>query len=205
MTTFKKIFLKKYFITGIILFIPIWITLFIIWMFIKLISNITSPFIKTLLFIFDLPETPLLIRSVGFFISMILFYLLGMIADTIFGRKIFKIVETTILKIPIVNEIYLSTKKLVNFFAEYKGIQSNKVVVVEYPRHGVFSFGIATVQTEDKVGVFIPSTPNPTTGYFVFFQKQEVKYTSLSVEEALKIIVSGGIATGSKKEIDKYL
>jgi len=201
----KKVSFRKHFITGIILFIPIWITLFIIWMFIKLISNITSPFIKTLLFIFDLPESPLLIRTIGFFISILLFYLLGVIADTIFGRKILKMIETTVLKIPIVNEIYLSTKKLINFFTEYKGIQGNKVVIIEYPRQGVFSLGVATIQTEDKVGVFIPSTPNPTTGYFVFFPKQEVRYTSLSVEEALKIIVSGGIAVGSKEEIEKYL
>ncbi len=201
----KKVSFRKHFITGIILFIPIWITLFIIWMFIKLISNITSPFIKTLLFIFDLPESPLLIRTIGFFISILLFYLLGVIADTIFGRKILKMIETTVLKIPIVNEIYLSTKKLINFFTEYKGIQGNKVVIIEYPRQGVFSLGVATIQTEDKVGVFIPSTPNPTTGYLVFFPKQDVRYTSLSVEEALKIIVSGGIAVGSKEEIEKYL
>jgi uncharacterized membrane protein len=202
---YKKFSFRKHFITGIVLFIPIWITLFIIWMFIKLISNITSPFIKTLLFIFDLPETPVLIRTIGFFISVILFYLLGVAADTIFGRKILKTIETTALKIPIVNEIYLSTKKLVNFFTEYKGIQSNKVVIVEYPRQGVFSFGIATVQTEDKIGVFIPSTPNPTTGYLIFFPKQEVKFTAITVEDMLKIVVSGGIATGSKEEIEKYL
>jgi len=202
---YKKFSFRKHFITGIVLFIPIWITLFIIWMFIKLISNITSPFIKTLLFIFDLPETPVLIRTIGFFISVILFYLLGVAADTIFGRKILKTIETTVLKIPIVNEIYLSTKKLVNFFTEYKGIQSNKVVIVEYPRQGVFSLGIATIQTGDKIGVFIPSTPNPTTGYLVFFPKQEVKFTTITVEDMLKMVVSGGIATGSKEEIEKYL
>jgi len=202
---FKKLSFRKHFITGIILFVPIWITLFLIWMFVKLVSNITLPFIRTLLFIFDLPESPLLTTTIGFFISIILFYLIGVAASTIFGRKVLKTFEGTILKIPIINEIYLSVKKLINFFVEYKGIQSNKVVIVEYPRQGVFSFGIATVQTEDKVGVFIPSTPNPTTGYFVFFSKQEVRYTSLSVEDALKIIVSGGIATGSKDEIEKYL
>ena len=201
----KKFSFKKRFITGVILFVPIWITLWLIWMFVKLVANVTSPFIRTLLFIFDLPESSFLITSIGFFISLSLFYLIGTVADTIFGRRVLKIFERGILKIPVINEIYLSIKKLIDFFVEYKGMQNNKVVIVEYPRQGVFAFGIATIQIENKVGVFIPSTPNPTTGYFVFFPKQEVRYISLSVEDALKIIVSGGIATGSKEEIEKYL
>ncbi len=201
----KKFSFKKRFITGVILFVPIWITLWLIWMFVKLVANVTSPFIRTLLFIFDLPESSFLITSIGFFISLSLFYLIGTVADTIFGRRVLKIFERGILKIPVINEIYLSIKKLIDFFVEYKGMQNNKVVIVEYPRQGVFAFGIATIQTKDKVGVFIPSTPNPTTGYLVFFAKQEIRYTSLSVEEALKIIVSGGIAASSKDEITRYL
>jgi uncharacterized membrane protein len=198
--------LSKRFVTGIVLFIPLWITLYIIWIFVKLVSNISSPFIKTLFYIFSISESTFLIRIISFLISLLLIYLLGWLTDTILGKKILKKFEYLIFRIPLVNDIYLSIKKLINFFIGYKTThQDSKVVIIEYPRQGVFSFGIATIETKDKIGVFVPSTPNPTTGYLVFLPKQEVKFTKISVEEALKIIVSGGIITGAEEEIKKYL
>jgi uncharacterized membrane protein len=198
--------LSKRFVTGIVLFIPLWITLYIIWIFVTLVSNISSPFIKTLFYIFSISESAFLIRIISFLISLLLIYLLGWLTDTILGKKILKKFEYLIFRIPLVNDIYLSIKKLVNFFIEYKTThQDSKVVIIEYPRQGVFSLGIATIETKDKIGVFVPSTPNPTTGYIVFLPKQEVKFTTISVEEALKIIVSGGIITGAEEEIKKYL
>jgi len=195
--------LSKRFVTGIVLFIPLWITLYIIWIFVKLVSNISSPFIKTLFYIFSISESTLII---SFLISLLLIYLLGWLTDTILGKKILKKFEYLIFRIPLVSDIYLSIKKLVNFFIEYKTThQDSKVVIIEYPRKGVFSFGIATIETKDKIGVFVPSTPNPTTGYLIFLPKQEVKFTTISVEEALKIIVSGGIVTGAEEEIKRYL
>ncbi len=198
--------LSKRFVTGIVLFIPLWITLYIIWIFVKLVSNISSPFIKTLFYIFSISESTFLIRIISFLISLLLIYLLGWLTDTILGKKILKKFEYLIFRIPLVSDIYLSIKKLVNFFIEYKTThQDSKVVIIEYPRQGVFSFGIATIETKDKIAVFVPSTPNPTTGYLIFLPKQEVKFTTISVEEALKIIVSGGIVTGAEEEIKKYL
>lgn len=196
--------IKKYFITGIILLVPLWITLYIVWLFIKLISNITSPLIITIMFVLNIPRTPALVRIISFLLSLVFICLLGGVANTIVGKNILKSVERLLLGIPVLNDIYLSMKKLVHFFTTYKDIKGNKVVIIEYPRKGVYSIGIATIETDDKTGVFIPSTPNPTTGYLIFFEKNEIKNTTLSVEEALRIIVSGGIAPGSE-EVKKYL
>lgn len=196
--------IKKHFVTGIILLVPLWITLYIIWLFIKLISNLTSPMITTLMFILDIPREPVLVRLISFLISLAFICILGALANTIVGKNILKSVERILFNIPVLNDIYISMKKLVHFFTEYKGIKGNKVVIVEYPRKGTYTLGIVTLETDNKIGVFIPSTPNPTTGYLVFFEKNEVKNTSLSVEEALRIIVSGGIASGSE-EVSKYL
>lgn len=196
--------LTKNFITGILLFIPLWITSYIVWLFFKLISSIAKPFISTLMLILNLPENEFVIRIVSFILSLLLIYLFGFVANTIIGKSILKSIENFIIRIPLINDVYIASKKLVNFFTEYKGIQGNKVVVVEYPRKEVYSIGIITVETKEKYGIFIPSTPNPTTGYLIFFQKEEVKMTELSVDEALKIIVSGGIVSGGE-EIKKYL
>jgi uncharacterized membrane protein len=131
--------------------------------------------------------------------------LFGLITNSIVGKKLFLKVENFLIQFPIIREIYSSTKKLINFFIEYKYYKSNKVVLVEYPRKGMYCLGILTLEFKDKnkLGIFIPSTPNPTTGYFVFLSKEEVQFTDLSVEDAVQIIVSGGIV--SSKEIEKYL
>ncbi len=202
-TESKKKFTKN-FITGLLLFIPLWITSYIVWLFFKLISSITAPFISTSMLILNIPENEFMIRTISFVLSLFLIYLFGFIANTIIGKNILKLIENLLMRIPIITDVYIASKKLVNFFTEYKGIQGNKVVVVEYPRKEVYSIGIITVETKEKYGVFIPSTPNPTTGYLIFFQKEEVKITTLSVDEALKIIVSGGIVSGTE-EIKKYL
>lgn len=200
----QKTFQKKHFITGLILSIPIWITVYIIWLFIKLVSTIAKPFIIAVLQILNFPINPFISTTISFVISLLIIYFIGLIANTILGKNVLKKIEFLITKIPLINDIYLASKKLVHFFTEYKGIKGNKVVIVEYPRKGIYCLGIVTIETEDKLGVFIPSTPNPTTGYLIFFTKEEAKLTSLSVEDALRIIVSGGIAVDSEI-IKKYL
>jgi uncharacterized membrane protein len=197
--------IKKHFFTGLVLLIPLWVTVYIIWLFIKWISNLAKPFILTFLYILEIQETPFLIRILSFFASVLLIYLFGLITNSIVGKKLFLRIENFLIQFPIIREIYSSTKKLINFFIEYKYYKSNKVVLVEYPRRGMYCLGILTLEFKDKnkLGIFIPSTPNPTTGYFVFLPKEEVQFTDLSVEDAIQIIVSGGIV--SPKEIEKYL
>ncbi len=197
--------IKKHFLTGLVLLIPLWVTVYIIWLFIKWISNLAKPFILTFLYILEIQETPFLIRILSFFASVLLIYLFGLITNSIVGKKLFLRIENFLIQFPIIREIYSSTKKLINFFIEYKYYKSNKVVLVEYPRRGMYCLGILTLEFKDKnkLGIFIPSTPNPTTGYFVFLSKEEVQFTDLSVEDAVQIIVSGGIV--SSKEIEKYL
>ncbi|MCS7150853.1 MAG: DUF502 domain-containing protein [Endomicrobia bacterium] len=200
----KKFDLRKYFITGIILLVPLWITVYVTWLFIKLISNLASPLVVTIMFLLELPREPVLVRLISFLLSIIFICLLGGLANTIVGRHTLKFFEQLTLKIPILSEIYISMKKLVKFFTEYRDVKGNKVVIVEYPRKGTYSIGIVTIETDNKLGVFVPSTPNPTTGYLIFVEKNEIINTTLTVEEALRIVVSGGIASGSE-EIKKYL
>ncbi len=197
--------IKKNFFTGLVLLIPLLVTIYVIWVFIKIFSNLSRPFILTFLYIFEIQETHFLIRILSFFSSILIIYLFGVITNSIFGKKLLFKIENFFLQIPIVREIYSSTKKLINFFLEYRYYKSNKVVIVEYPRKGLYCLGILTldIKDKDKLGVFIPSTPNPTTGYFLLVPREELQYTNLSVEDAIQIIVSGGIV--SHEQISKYL
>ncbi|MCS7230939.1 MAG: DUF502 domain-containing protein [Elusimicrobiota bacterium] len=190
----KKEIKKKYFITGIVLLVPLWITLYIIWLFLKLISNISTPFIITFFYAFQIPENKFLIFIFSFIISLLIIYFIGFLANTVIGKNLLKSLEEYFYKIPIIKEIYPSVKKLIYFFTEQNKLKNNQVVIVEYPRKGCYTIGIITLKTETKVGVFIPSTPNPTTGYLIFISEEEVKPINLSIEEALKIIISGGIS-----------
>lgn len=203
----KKEILRKYFITGLILLIPLWITLYIIWLFVKLISNISTPFIVAIFYAFNLRENEFLMFLISFIISIFVIWLIGYLANTVIGKNLLKSLETYFYKIPIIKDIYISAKKLIYFFTEQKELKSNQVVLVEYPRKDCYTIGIVTIKTENKLGVFIPSTPNPTTGYLIFVNQQEVKPIDLSIEEALKIIISGGISidTLEKNKINKIL
>lgn len=203
----NKDIIRKYFLTGLILLIPLWITLYIVWLFLKLISNISTPFIITLFYAFKIPENKFLLFLSSLIISLIIIYLIGFLANTVIGKSILKNLEKYFYKIPIIKDIYTSAKKLIYFFTEQKETKNNQVVIVEYPRKGCYTIGIITLKTEDKVGVFVPSTPNPTTGYLIFLSKDEIKPIDLSIEEALKIIISGGISIDliEKDKLNKIL
>ncbi|MEN3013897.1 MAG: DUF502 domain-containing protein [Endomicrobiia bacterium] len=203
----NKDIIRKYFLTGLILLIPLWITLYIVWLFLKLISNISTPFIITLFYAFKIPENKFLLFLSSLIISLIIIYLIGFLANTVIGKSILKNLEKYFYKIPIIKDIYTSAKKLIYFFTEQKETKNNQVVIVEYPRKGCYTIGIITLKTEDKVGVFVPSTPNPTTGYLIFLSKDEIKLIDLSIEEALKIIISGGISIDliEKDKLNKIL
>lgn len=203
----RKEIIKKYFITGLILLIPLWITIYIIWLFVKLISNISTPFIIAIFYTFRIQENEFIKFLFSFVISLIIIWLIGYLANTVIGKNLLKTLEMYFYKIPIIKDIYISAKKLINFFTERKELRSNQVVLVEYPRKDCYTIGIVTASIENKLGVFIPSTPNPTTGYLIFVNSQEVKPVDLSIEEAFKIIVSGGISIDApeKNKINKIL
>jgi uncharacterized membrane protein len=200
-----KTHLQKNFFTGLLVLLPLWITFVIILIFTRWVSNIARPVVVGVSIYFLGIENEIFIRAISFFVSMFIIYTIGLLANNFFGKKIIVKLEEMLKNVPVINDIYNSSKKLVNFIFHYNTYQGNKIVLVEYPRKDVYSFGIVTVEqeTSDKIGVFIPTTPNPTTGMFVFVKKDEVKNTNLNIEEALKIIVSGGVIKSD--DLTKFL
>ena len=140
---------------------------------------------------------------VGFFIAMILVYMLGRILASFFGRKIWSFFEVTVQRVPGFKQVYPYIKQVTEFlFAERKISLTSRVVAVPYPRKGIWSVGLLTgtgfrrVKEEAKeelVTIFIPSSPTPVTGYVIYVKRSEVIELPISLEEAIRFTVSGGV------------
>ena len=135
----------------------------------------------------------------GFILTILFLYLLGLLVSNVIGKKLYKAFENLLDRIPIINKIYISIKQITSTLSTSGSNKAfEKVVIIEYPRKGLWTMAMVTGRTKnihnsDFYNIFVPTTPNPTSGYLIFIKKKDVIETSLSVEEGLKIIISGGL------------
>jgi len=186
--------IRNNFIAGIVVLIPIGITLYLTLFFIKVSSKILPKEINPNHYL------PYNIPGLEILISVIIITLIGWISLSFLGKKIFDLFENILNKIPILRTIYSAVGQLIETFAKTKSNKKN-VVLIEYPRKGVWAVGFATKENtgeikkkteQELINVFVPTTPNPTSGFLLMFPKNEVIYLDLSFEEASKFIVSAG-------------
>ena len=189
---FSKI--RNNFIAGIVVLIPIGITLYLTLFFIKISSKILPKEINPNHYL------PYNIPGLEIFISIILITFVGWISLSFIGKKLFDLFENFLNKIPILRTIYSAVGQLTETFAKSKG-DKKSVVLVEYPRKGVWAVGFATKENtqimkekigDDIVNVFLPTTPNPTSGFLLMFPKKDVIFLDITFEQASKFIVSAG-------------
>ena len=187
---------RNNFFYGLILILPVVATGWLVLFTIKIISG---------------PVSALFQREIStgfsFFLTLVSITFLGFLAKNFIGKWLIRVVEAVILKVPFINSIYRSTKQIINAFS-----LSNKnflsAVLVEYPRRGMWALGFITRETivgiktkegeafgEGMCSVFVPTTPNPTSGYFIFVTQSELKYLTMSVEESIKILMSAGVVS----------
>ena len=197
---------KKYIFTGIISIIPVYITYWIIEQIFLLVSipgkNIISYF--TVLFNFsNSVNTQFIIFTeyvLGFVLTILFLFLFGLIISNVIGKKIYSFFETLLNSIPIVNKVYSSIKQIISTLSVDSKKSFKKVVMIQYPRKGLWTIAMVTGESVNKdkkefYTLFVPSTPNPTTGYMIIILKNDVVNTDLSVEDATKVILSGGLVT----------
>ena len=186
--------IRNNFIAGIVVLIPIGITLYLTLFFIKISSKILPKEINPNHYL------PYNIPGLEIFISIILITFVGWISLSFIGKKLFDLFENFLNKIPILRTIYSAVGQLTETFAKSKG-DKKSVVLVEYPRKGVWAVGFATKENtqimkekigDDVVNVFLPTTPNPTSGFLLMFPKKDVIFLDISFEQASKFIVSAG-------------
>lgn len=197
--------IKKYFLTGLVTILPLWITVYILWLVFKLISSFTYPILSPIvhsLNLFEREQINWLLRLVSFFLTLIIIYSLGLIASNLVGKKFLLRIETYLFRLPVLKDIYQAIRKLVQYLFIKRPV-FQQVVLVEFPSPGIHSIGFVTAETSEElitktlnkklVNVFIPTVPNISTGFFIMVSPEKIIRLNIPFDEALRLIVSGGI------------
>jgi uncharacterized membrane protein len=193
--------LRNYFLTGLIVAGPVAITIYIAWWFIRLIDGWVKPFVPDAY----LPETylPFTIPGFGLVIGLIGLTLVGFLTANLVGRSLLDLGEAMLDRMPFVRGIYKGVKQIFETVFKQDGHSFRQVGLIEWPGEGLWSLCFITVPAEgtlaaqlpagDHVCVFVPCTPNPTTGYLVIMERSRVKEIDVSTDEAFKLLMSMGI------------
>ena len=190
--------LRNYFITGVVVLIPIGFTLYLSKILIGVSSNLIPENINPNSYL------PYAIPGIEILISIILITIVGGLSLSFLGKRILKLIDDLFKRIPFLRTIYSAILQMTESFSN-KDNDKKSVVLIEYPRKGVWAVGFATKENKgemaDKtnqklINVFVPTTPNPTSGFLLMFPIDDVIYLNMTFEEASKFIVSAGTSSG---------
>ena len=194
--------LRNYFITGIVVLVPIGITLYLTKFFISISSKLIPQGINPNSYL------PFAIPGLEIVLSIIFITFIGGLSLSFIGKKFLQIFNDILKKIPILRTIYSAIGQMTETLAPKSGNSKKSVVLVEYPRKGSWAVGFATKENKGEISkktntelinVFVPTTPNPTSGFLLMFPKSEIVYLDMSFEEASKFIVSAGTSDNNSK------
>jgi len=201
----KRGFLNKFFLgflNGIVIILPIIVTVWIIKFLAFMVNDVVlTPFSNILAAMGLGVERVYLVKILIFFIVVSVVVAIGWAARILFITRIFSWGEKIFIKVPIMGKIYNAVKQISSAFLGQGKTIFKQVVLLEYPRKGLYSLGFTTgvtkgelkyVHQKNSVNVFIPTTPNPTSGMFIVVPKDEIRFLKMSVEDGMKLIVSGG-------------
>ncbi len=195
---FAKI--KNYLLTGILVSAPVFITFWIVLSLVKFFDKLITPLIPY--YINPNYYLPRDVPGLGLIILIILLIIIGFLTASFFGRFLLKKTESLINKIPLIKIFYKTIKQIIETIFKNNSKAFREVVLLEYPRKGIWVLGFTTGQVEGAVkkkikgnliNVFVPTTPNPTSGFLLMVPKNQLKYLDVKVDDAIKTIVSAGI------------
>jgi uncharacterized membrane protein len=197
-------FIRRTFLTGLLILLPLFITYLLIAFLFNLFTGVAAPVVSGLFHLFgvdtDAWAVPLM-PLINLLLSLAVIFLLGLVGTNILGRRILAGFEALLLRLPLVKPVYSSVKQVVGTF-QGPNRSFQRVVLLQYPRMGLWSLGFVATERADNLHlvpansvltVFIPTTPNPTSGFLVIVSPNEVIDVDFTVEDAFKFIVSGGI------------
>ena len=218
--------LRTSFLTGIVVIAPVALTLWLIWSVIGWFDGFVLPFVPdayrpeqilNTIFGYDLK---LNIRGVGVVVFLVFATLVGWLAKGLIGRSFIKYAENLVNRMPVVRSFYSGIKQIAETVFAQQERSFEKACMIEYPRKGIWAIGFISTTAKGEiaernsskgpmVSVFVPTTPNPTSGFLLFFPKADIIELDMSIEDAAKLVISAGLVypqtkkTSSKSNIEK--
>ncbi|MEE2524981.1 DUF502 domain-containing protein [Hyphobacterium sp. HN65] len=194
--------LRNSLLTGIVVALPVTVTVWLIYTFVNFVDRVIKPLIPEQYN----PETylPFALPGLGVVVAVVGLTLLGALAANFFGRSLIGIGERLLNSVPLVRNVYGAVKQIAETVFSSRQQSFQEVVLVEFPTKGSYAVGFVTADargeiqddvSEDAIGVFVPTTPNPTSGFLLYTPRSRVMPLSMSVEEAAKMIISFGLVT----------
>jgi uncharacterized membrane protein len=194
--------LRNYFLAGVLVTAPITITVWLAWNIVLFFDNTVRSLVPAR---YD-PESflPFTMPGIGLLLFLGGLTLIGFLAAGFLGRIVVRTAEGIVNSMPVVRTIYGALKQIFETVLNQKSIAFRQVVLIEYPRRGIWCLGFVSGRTEGEVqnltgdemiNVFLPTTPNPTSGFLLFFPRKDVIVLNMTVEEGIKMVISGGIVT----------
>ncbi|MEK6531978.1 MAG: DUF502 domain-containing protein [Deltaproteobacteria bacterium] len=190
---------RGYFITGVLVVVPLYIAVYVVFLIVGFMDNILKILPAPIH-----PDTylPFHVPGIGIIFTVAAIFIVGVFAKNFFGRAMIRLTERFMARLPVIRMIYNASKQFLETFfsGEHEGFK--KVVLVEFPKKGTYSMGFMTGaakgEIKEKTGlgyvsVFVPTTPNPTSGFYVIVHESEVVLLDMTVEDAFKVIMTGGL------------
>jgi len=186
--------LKTVFTTGLLTILPLAVTIYVFYVIFYFLDNLIGGLFESF-FNFHIP-------GIGFVSGLLLILLIGFVASNIIGNRLINFFDKIFQRVPITRGIYTSAKQIIDAFTVQGKNAFQKVVLLEYPRKGLYVIGFVTGQSrgeiqektaEETLNIFVPTTPNPTSGMLILAPRHEVTELKMTVEEGMKVIISGGL------------
>jgi uncharacterized membrane protein len=186
---------RRAFFTGLLVLAPLGVTLWVFVTLFRLIDGWINPLLRKLPFLADLlPEGG--ITGIGFLSALLVVTLVGLFASNLLGRALFGALDTLIARIPWIKPVYGAAKDLSGVVFGDRSAAFRRVVLFEYPRRGIFSLGFVTREASEEpegyLHIFLPTTPNPTSGFFLMVPASDAIQLPIPIEDGVKLVVSGG-------------
>lgn len=193
---------RAYFLAGVLITAPVSLTIYLAWLFITFVDERVFSLLPPQYN----PETylPFSIPGIGLLLALVGLTLIGALTAGILGRAVNQLLEGILNRLPVIRSLYSAIKQIMETVLANKSAAFRECVLIEYPRRGIWTLGFITGRTrgevqertsEEVINVFVPTTPNPTSGFLLFVPERDVIRLKMPVEDGLKLVVSGGIVT----------
>lgn len=195
--------IKRVFIAGILTCLPLIVTVYVVIFLYHLLTKDIIPIIRNIADRMGYLLEPMILDAMAFALVFVVIFLIGLIAKAYMGKKLIEVLDSIMARIPIAKTIYKGTKQVIDSFSSTTGSSFSKVVLVEYPRRDMWMVGFVVKDTvsfmseaigyKEAYNVFIPTAPNPTSGFIAIVSKNDIRDVDISVEDGIKFVFSVGL------------